>query len=407
MVLTAKNFILRDESGKVIEEIQLTSLGNVTAGENSLREPTLTLTITAQTGETRLIELIYARQPGGLNIQERDKSFEILRDHAITVPEIPKKSEAEVTARLTAQEWMPTSYKDSAGDQAREIPGKGRSQILTIASIIIILAVIAGVGLFYHPSGTGNTPLNPVNATPVPTAILTAASPSPPPTTESPQPTITPGPVATPEVSIPSTGVWVRIQYPGNYTGSIGAQGTTIPVNSSGDHVYTLPVRDGSIEGSIEKQDSSNSRLEVGIYQDGSLVQLLNTTKPAGLVDWHITLPPSTATVGVVFTPTPAVTLPVIPLPDVPLPKKGVWVRVFYPGNFTGSIGYLGFQTPINSTGDQFYQIPITTGDIIGSIEKQDGSGNNLAVAIYKDGAIVARLDTAVPRGIIYIRSPV
>ena len=67
----------------------------------------------------------------------------------------------------------------------------------------------------------------------------------------------------------------------------------------------------------------------------------------------------------------------------------------------------MGSLRSVNSTGDQFYQIPLRSGTIEGSIEKQDGSVETLVVAIYKDGALVTRLDTAVPLGVIYLNIPV
>ena len=96
------------------------------------------------------------------------------------------------------------------------------------------------------------------------------------------------------------------------------------------------------IDGSIEKQDLSGELLEVWVYQDGKLVSVSNTTRPGGVIDLHVTLPPSTATIGSVITPTPVVTARKLPLPSVPIPRTGVWVRVYYPGNFTGSVGPWG-----------------------------------------------------------------
>ena len=52
-VLTGKRILLTEESsGTVIEDIPFTALGMVTAGENALREPTLTLSFTTPTGES-------------------------------------------------------------------------------------------------------------------------------------------------------------------------------------------------------------------------------------------------------------------------------------------------------------------------------------------------------------------
>ena len=399
-VLTGKRIVLSEEdSGKIIEDILLTTLGTVTAGENSLREPTVTLSFTDPAGASRSLELIFARQAGGLNIQERDKMLALLKDNAVPVS----------GEHVTAQNWMPSPYQNKVRQPAPEVPGKERSPFFTIVAIVIILAVIVGMAFVYQPFGKGGTPgihsavptvptvptvKTPVATPPVPTTAITTVPP-------------TPEQFVTPVIGIPKTGVWVRVTYAGNYSGYVSAQGITTRLDGVGDQIYYIPVRGGMMDGSIEKQDFSSGKMEIEIYQDGTLFSLLNTTKPEGLVDFHLTLPVSTAVVGTVFTPTPAPIAPVIFLPQKPIPKTGVWVRVYYPGNFTGSLGYLGFQNPVNSSGDQFYQIPIRSGDIIGSIEKEDGSVNDLVIAIYKDGAIVKELDTVVPKGIIYLHEPV
>ena len=406
-VLTGRRILLVEESsGNVIEDIPFSALGRVTAGENTLREPTITLSFTAPSGETRSVGLIFARQLGNLNVQERDKSLAFLREHAVTVSGDEKEPEDNASARPTAQDWMPTTYANTAKQPALAVP-EGRSPFLTIAAIVVIIAVVVGIAFVYDPFGRGRSPVpHPVvpkaTKTPAPVAALTPA-----PTTEQPKLPATPEPAATPAFSIPPTGVWVRIMYPGNYLGYVSAKGNSVQVNSTGDRLYSLSARDGMVEGSIEKQDLSAGNLEVRVYQDGKLVSLNNTTRPGGVVDFHVALPPSTVTIGSVITPTPAVIAPEIPLPVIPIPKAGVWVRVYYPGNFAGSFGPAGSLRSVNSTGDQFYQVPLSSGTIEGSIEKQDGSVNTLVVAIYKDGALVTRLDTAVPLGVIYLNVPV
>jgi hypothetical protein len=86
------------------------------------------------------------------------------------------------------------------------------------------------------------------------------------------------------------------------------------------------------------------------------------------------------------------------------MPDKGVWVKVHYAGNFTGRVGTSGDLKQVNGSGDQYYQIPITEGIVEVSIQKEDGSGNVLAVEVYQNGRMVARSIKATPFGAIDIR---
>jgi hypothetical protein len=83
------------------------------------------------------------------------------------------------------------------------------------------------------------------------------------------------------------------------------------------------------------------------------------------------------------------------------IPQTGVWVRVIYPGNFTGSIGSAGKMRPVTGSVDQFYQVPTVDGIVQALIQKQDGSGNVLNAEVYRNGTMVKNVSITVPRGTI------
>jgi hypothetical protein len=58
----------------------------------------------------------------------------------------------------------------------------------------------------------------------------------------------------------------------------------------------------------------------------------------------------------------------------------------------------------VNGSGDQYYQISIIEGIVEVSIQKQDGSGNVLAVEVYQNGRMVTHSTKATPFGAIDIR---
>jgi hypothetical protein len=76
-------------------------------------------------------------------------------------------------------------------------------------------------------------------------------------------------------------------------------------------------------------------------------------------------------------------------------------VKVSYPGGWKGSFGVPANLQQITSTGDQFYQIPAGDGIVQVSIQKIDGSGNELVVDVYKNGVLVQRGNTTKPKGTV------
>ena len=290
--------------------------------------------------------------------------------------------------------------KKSSKEEAPE-----RSPLMIVAAVVLIIAILAG-GAFVVGQ-VMNAKNAPVNQSTTVAEITTTAVPPPTPTPAPESQAVSGTGSSAPPVTVPTNGIWVKVSYPRNYTGYIGAKGRQIDLNSTGTRFYQLPVEGGLIEGSIEKQDGSLDKLEVGIYNREVLVSASETRKPWGLIDLHIPVGPAT---GGMVIPTPVPEIQVSPyasLPAARIPPTGVWVRVFYPGNFLGSISANGQMMAVNSTGDQFYQFPIANGLIDGSIEKQDGPVKNLIIEVYKDGALVSRSYTSTPQGVAKMHTKV
>jgi hypothetical protein len=132
------------------------------------------------------------------------------------------------------------------------------------------------------------------------------------------------------------------------------------------------------------------------------------TSSPAGGTGSNLTTPvitmaatPSPATIP--KTPvTPVITTPVTPAQvTVLIPQNGVWVRVMYPGTYTGSIGMPNDLHASPDSGDRFYQISTTNGTVAVSLMKTDGSSDKLNVEIYKNGILVKQASTIAPKGIL------
>lgn len=115
----------------------------------------------------------------------------------------------------------------------------------------------------------------------------------------------------------------------------------------------------------------------------------------------------TTATPTPVPTPTPTVTIETpatpTPKPEATIPKSGVWLRVTYAGKFGGTYGTPGSQSPIveRNTGDQFFMVSTVNGPVEASIQKLDGSSDELVLEVYKNGELMKHASTQAPKGIV------
>jgi hypothetical protein len=161
-------------------------------------------------------------------------------------------------------------------------------KLIAVTAIVIIVALVAGA-FIYASVLQGNTgePMVP----PVTTIITTAATVIPTPIiTETPVPQITLTPTPRPTAMIPDKGVWVKIQYAGNFTGRVGTSGNLKEVNASGDQYYQIPINDGIVEVLVQKEDGSGNVLTVEIYQNGRLVNHSTKATPFGAVEVRETI---------------------------------------------------------------------------------------------------------------------
>jgi zinc-ribbon domain len=163
-------------------------------------------------------------------------------------------------------------------------PGK----LPIVLVVIVILAFIAGL-IIAANLGTGQTAPGANVSTPVKT--------TPVPTTATPKPTTLPTIVATAtpspgptSVPIPSTGVWVRVVYPGTFTGSIGTPGNQFSVNDSGDQLYSVSTTDGIVAVSVQKKDGSANAITAEIYKNGVMVKRGSITTPKGTLEIQFNL---------------------------------------------------------------------------------------------------------------------
>jgi hypothetical protein len=168
-------------------------------------------------------------------------------------------------------------------------PPVGKKPV-ALAIFVTVLLVVAGAGVYYvifargAPAGSAE-PVIPPEETKLPAlpAGITVAIPA---QTSGPA-VIVPTPT---EIAVPATGVWVRVDYLGGWTGSYGKAGALVTVADSGLRQYQIENPAGTIQASFRKDDGTNHELAVGIYRNGVLIKRGTTTTPRGSVDISVTV---------------------------------------------------------------------------------------------------------------------
>jgi len=176
-----------------------------------------------------------------------------------------------------------------------------------IAGIVIILVlVIAGAFVFLHIQNPAPAPepaptpqITVQVTTALPSATATMITTAVPVTTQAQQ-------VSTPQVLIPTSGVWVKVTYSGKFSGSVGTPNYQQPVEWTGDKLYQISTSKDPVLVSLQKTEGSSAPLNVDVYKDGTLIGHSSTSAPKGVVEFQTGIPAgATATAAVTATPAP------------------------------------------------------------------------------------------------------
>ncbi len=333
VILTNQRLIISDSSHTQFrpQTIPLAAVMTVTTGESGLGDPVITLSLAAAHDATEPLELNFHQKDrenrqqecndwvgklGELTIAAREKAAQegiTLADLvAIITSEktatIDSKDEENPMAQIAPETPRPSTPKKPP---AFSRPAPGISKFGAIVAIIIVILAVAGGVYLVTKSVPGKTtvPVVPVTTITEVTSVPSMSTTVPAQTTTVPvilvtpaptlSPVITPTPAASPQLIIPTTGVWVRVTSPGNYTGSIGTAGNLRDIAGTGEQFYQIPAApDAMIDVVIQKESGAGDMLSADIYNAGVLVKHGSTTAPKGILEIHFSLKPVTPTMN-------------------------------------------------------------------------------------------------------------
>ena len=139
--------------------------------------------------------------------------------------------------------------------------------------LVLFLVVLSLVGIVVLSGCVGQ------QSTPPTTTVSTVSSTQPAQvsSTQTVKPTV--------QVTIPVTGVFVKVSYLGSFNGTYGMNGAMQQVKNSGDRVYEVTNATGSVAAIFYKQDESTTHdITVELWKNKVLLTSAKNSTPFGKV---------------------------------------------------------------------------------------------------------------------------
>jgi len=157
----------------------------------------------------------------------------------------------------------------------------GKKMIIGGIVILVLIAVVAAAAIFVLPNLSSGLPTGGSPSSGGSSIFGGSSEPSTLKTADADSIKVK----ETTAVSVPVTGVWVRINYMGSYKGTYGMPSDLQTAEESGDRLFEVVNGTGTIKATMEKKDSSSKRdLVVEIYKDGKLLKSGKVTEAFGKV---------------------------------------------------------------------------------------------------------------------------
>jgi hypothetical protein len=466
-ILTNKRIILIDSKKNVMppQDIPLGSIRIVEMGENAIRDPFLLLILSTVTGEKRQMVITFSRQAGA---ERRRECIEWVKKlESFRPAPVPDFVPADLPVQEDEPAKMPEVSPPARTIVSDTRPVKKKIEIARPLSKIIEKSPVAPVPIETSslPSGSfcsrcGNRiPLRSTFCNHCGTPIIHVPEQAGAPQPDAPQVQVPPlaGPAAERqsrpieqiihsiepliEDSVPRTqpapllrrnspeqknAPEQKAEPPAPESPQESATPQVIwpvlstsgsPVVPAKEPATAVPESPPQPANPVPEENKPNYRT-IGILAVAVIAIVIGiallanfTSGPTGVPQENTTITKITSLATTLPTPKPQtsgkplVTTLVTPAPtQLMIPPNGVWVRVAYPGTFTGMIGTPGDLREVTNSGDLFYQIPTTNGTVAVSLQKKDGSADKIVIELYKNGVMVKQDSTVAPKGIVEIQ---
>jgi hypothetical protein len=331
-ILTNRRLLIveSDSTRSRHKEIPFAAIETVTSMESGSGDPAISLAILKKSGGTEPMHLVFTQPPRSKRTGERDDWAQRIKEQVALLPAGTAPEYVDFTEYESEEQIGDTSGSTPAAAEDKNLPAasrpkrkaplssrfhppeaqkSGRKTLLAASAVIIVILLVAGAA-FIYPAFLSPNPGTP--STPAPTQVSVTETPVVPATTAAPAaepaatpaimpeeiPALQPTAVTTspPQIIGPGNGVWVRVSYDNNYSGTLGTSGRMREVSGTGEQYYQVPARSNDIvDISIQKLDTSGSALTVDVFNNGELIKSMTIVKPSGTLDMNVVLKPMPA----------------------------------------------------------------------------------------------------------------
>lgn len=165
----------------------------------------------------------------------------------------------------------------SSQPRRQKKPLNKKKALLAVGIVVILLIAVVAAVVVLPKIGSLQTSSGENTSTSATTVVTTkASSTGSTPVSDIVIATTTP-------VTISDTGVTIKVDYIGSFSGSYTANGESTTIKNSGTKVYEITNATGTVSASVKKTDNTATHaLTVEIYKDGTLVKSGNTSAAYG-----------------------------------------------------------------------------------------------------------------------------
>ena len=320
VILTNRRLLIVESDSTLSQhkEIPFAAIETVTTMESGSGDPAISLAVLKKSGGTNPVHLVFTQLPHSQRTRERDEWALKIKDQVALLPAGTAleyvdfaEEEGEDLKKLIgyteggASAAADTNPSPAAGSgrmsslSSRFHPPasatSGKNMLIATTAIVVVILLIAGAAFIYPAFMMPKTSVPLPSTTPAPTAVVTMTQVTLPAVTAEPTPMSavtqeqSPGSQPTAIITsqtltdIPGDGVWVRIGYDGQYTGTIGSGGRLRDVSGTGGRLYRVPATSTDIiEIAIQKLDTAGLPLTVEVYNNGNMIQRKMIITPMG-----------------------------------------------------------------------------------------------------------------------------
>ena len=149
--------------------------------------------------------------------------------------------------------------------------------VATVAGIIVVVVV----ALLFFGGFFGTSSGSPASGTVTGKPTATAASSGSASATKTPAVVV----ATTTPVTVPASGITLKVDYIGSFSGTYSTNGETTKIKNSGIRIYEVANATGSVTAVVQKGDNTATHaLTVTIYKDGRQLATNSTSSSYGQV---------------------------------------------------------------------------------------------------------------------------